>query len=191
MLVQMSGAEATRPNPQTGDDERGASRLAGASVPAVRLETTGGPIDLADLAGDLLVLFVYPHATGLPDAPVPGWDLIPGARGCTAQSCGFRDHHGQLRALGAELAGLSVQTVDAQREFAARVGLRYRLISDPTRQLEIALGLPTFSAGGRKFYQRLTLVARGGRIEKTFYPIPEPERNAADVVAWLESREGR
>ena len=183
----MSGAEAIRPDTQEAGHDRVASGLIGGSMPALRLETTGGAVDLAELASELLVLFIYPHATGLPDAPVPGWDLIPGARGCTAQSCGFRDHHGRLRDLGAETAGLSVQSVDEQREFAARVGLHYRLISDPTRQLGDALGLPTFDAGGRTFYKRLTLIARGGRIVKVFHPVLEPERNAADVVAWLES----
>ena len=183
----MSGAEATRPDWQEADDDRIASSLIGGPLPALRLETTAGEVDLAELASELLVLFIYPHATGLPDAPVPGWDLIPGARGCTAQSCGFRDHHGRLRDLGAEIAGLSVQTVDEQRDFAARVGLHDRLISDPTRQLAAALGLPAFNAGGRTFYKRLTLIARGGRIVKVFYPVLEPGRNAADVVAWLES----
>lgn len=165
--------------------------LEGATLPALRLETTAGEVDLAELASELLVLFIYPHATGLPDAPVPGWDLIPGARGCTAQSCGFRDHHGLLRDLGAEIAGLSVQTVDEQRDFAERVALHYRLISDPTLQLAAVLGLPTFTAGGRTFYKRLTLIARGRRIVTVFYPVLEPERNAADVVAWLESDQVR
>src|SRR2546425_5783052 len=182
----MSGAEAPRSETQGADDDRVARGLIGEPLPALRLETTAEAVDLAELASELLVLFIYPHATGLPDAPVPGWDRIPGARGCTAQSCGFRDHHGRLGDLGAEIAGLSVQTVDEQRDFAARVGLRYRLISDPTRQLAAALGLPTFDAGGRTFYKRLTLIARGGRIVKVFYPVLEPERNAADVVASLE-----
>jgi peroxiredoxin len=113
--------------------------------------------------------------------------LIPGARGCTAQSCAFRDEHDRLTKLGATLAGLSVQTVAEQREFAARVGLHYRLISDPALELAAALELPTFTAGGRTFYTRLTLVADRGRIVKVFYPVAEPERNASDVADWLES----
>jgi peroxiredoxin len=160
--------------------------LVGTALPSLALDSTAGPIELAELGAGRLVLFVYPHATGLPQAPVPDWDLIPGARGCTAQSCAFRDEHDRLTELGAELAGLSVQTVDEQREFAARVGLRYRLISDPARQLAEALGLPTFTASGRTFYKRLTLVAEGGRVVKVFYPVPEPEQNAANVAAWLE-----
>lgn len=86
-------------------EERTTEHLVGAEVPPLTLESTAGRVNLADLAESLLVLFVYPHATGLPDAPVSTWDLIPGARGCTAQACGFRDHHGRLQELGAEVAG--------------------------------------------------------------------------------------
>jgi peroxiredoxin len=157
----------------------------GAALPALTLESTAGSVDLAELGADLLVLFVYPHATGLPDGPVPGWELIPGARGCTAQACAFRDEQGRLSELGAALAGLSVQTVDEQRAFAERVGLRYPLLSDPERQLAAVIGLPTFVAGGRTFYRRLSLIARGRRVVKVFYPVVEPERNAAAVAAWL------
>jgi peroxiredoxin/putative methionine-R-sulfoxide reductase with GAF domain len=169
---------------RTGDDVE--ARLLGTTLPALTLQSTSGPVDLARLADDLLVLFVYPHATGLPEPPVPGWEEIPGALGCTAQSCAFRDHHATLRDLGAVLAGLSVQTPDEQREFAARVGLNYALLSDPERRLSKHLGLPTFEAGGRTFYKRLTLIARRRRIVKVFFPITEPERNAAEVVTWLE-----
>jgi peroxiredoxin len=161
--------------------------LSGAAMPALSFDSTAGRLDLTNLAAGLLVLFIYPHATGLPDAPAPGWDLIPGARGCTAQSCAFRDHHDRLTDLGARLAGLSVQTVDEQREFSARVGLQYPLISDPGRQLAQAIGLPTFTAGGQTFYKRVTLIADEGRIGKVFYPVSEPEHNATDVIEWLES----
>jgi peroxiredoxin len=162
--------------------------LAGRELPRLELDSTDGAIDLRELSCRRLVLFIYPHATGLPEPPVPDWDLIPGARGCTAQSCGFRDQHGRLRELGAEVAGLSVQTVGEQRRFAARVGLRYRLISDADLQLAAALGLPTFNTGGRTFYQRLALVVERGVIVKVFEPIVAPEENAAEVVGWLESR---
>jgi peroxiredoxin len=162
------------------------AHLAGARIPSLVLESTAGPVNLNELAADLLVLFIYPHATGLPAAPVPGWDEIPGARGCTAQSCGFRDQQDRLTRLGATIAGLSVQTVREQLEFSARVGLRYRLISDPARQLGAALALPTFSAGGRTFYRRLALIGRAGEIAKVFYPVVAPERNADDLADWLE-----
>lgn len=183
----MSDAGARPPDTPAavaGDDH--AEDLLGARLPPLTLESTGGPVDLVQQARDLLVLFIYPHATGLPDAPVPGWDLIPGARGCTAQACAFRDDHGRLRDLGATLAGLSVQTVEEQRAFAARVGLGYPLISDPTRQLAAALGVPTFTASGQTFYKRLTLIARDACVVKVFYPVLVPERNAADVAGWLE-----
>jgi peroxiredoxin len=171
--------------PSAVPDDRAGQRVVGAAVPPLTLGSTVGREDLAELAAHLLVLFVYPHATGLPDAPVSDWDLIPGARGCTAEACGFRDHHDRLRDLGAAVAGLSVQTVDEQRAFAARVGIHYPLISDPALELEARLGLPTFTAGGRTFYRRLTLIAREGRIVKIFSPVLKPERNAADVAAWL------
>jgi peroxiredoxin len=165
-------------------------RLLGVPVPALTLASTAGRVVLAELASDLLVLFVYPHATGLPRAPVPGWDLIPGARGCTAEACGFRDDHDRLKAFGATVAGLSTQSSEEQRAFAGRMGLPYSLVSDPERGLATALGLPMFAAGGMTFYRRLTLVARAGHIAKVFSPIVEPERQASEVIAWLEASEG-
>jgi peroxiredoxin len=153
----------------------------GLPVPPLLLHSTEGPVDLAALAAGRLVLFVYP-STG---RAAPGWDAIPGARGCTAQACAFRDRRAELEALGAEVAGLSVQPLAEQRDFAARHEIPYRLISDPELQTGAALSLPTFAAAGRTFYRRLTLVAEGGRIAKVFYPVEEPERNAADVLAWL------
>ncbi|MDQ2934648.1 MAG: peroxiredoxin [Chloroflexota bacterium] len=182
----MTDAEATAPDPTRLHADL-ADRLRGANLPALTLDSTRGPVDLAELGRDLLVLFIYPHATGLPDAPVPGWDSVPGARGCTAQSCAFRDAHDRFHDIGATLAGLSVQGVDEQRTFAGRVGLRYRLISDPGRQLADALGLPTFTLSGQTFYKRLTLITARGRVVKAFYPIVEPERNASAVLEWLDS----
>jgi peroxiredoxin len=165
----------------------GCAHLLGAALPSLKLDSTTGHIDLEELARGLLVLFIYPHATGLPDAPVPGWDAIPGARGCTAQSCGFRDEHARIGDLGASLAGLSAQAVEEQRQFAARVGVRFPLISDPALRLGAILDLPTFAVGNRTFYRRIALVARGGVIIKVFYPVHDPERNAADVLRWLGS----
>jgi peroxiredoxin len=165
--------------------------LVGSTVPGLVLPSTAGPVDLAELAAGLLVLFVYPHATGLPEPPVPGWDDIPGARGCTAQACAFRDANARLRDRGAEVAGLSAQRLGEQRQFAARVGLAYPLISDLALRLGSALGLPTFTASGRVFYRRITLVATGGRIAQVIFPVAEPERNAEEVLAWLEESGGR
>jgi peroxiredoxin len=181
------------PNPPHGpeprlEDDGACEHLVGVNLPSLQLGSTQGPVDLAGLAENLLVLFIYPHATGLPDAPVPGWDAIPGALGCNAQSCGFRDAHDRLTDVGATLAGLSVQEVHEQATFAARVGLRYRLISDPMLELGAAVGLPTFTASGRTFYKRVTLLALRGRIVKVFYPIDEPALNGLDVLEWLEGQ---
>jgi peroxiredoxin len=169
-------------------DDGACDHLVGVDLPRLHFASTHGPVDLAALAADLLVLFIYPHATGLPDAPVPGWDAIPGALGCTAQSCGFRDVHDRLTDFGATLAGLSVQEVVEQAAFAARVGLRYPLISDPKRELGSALGLPSFTASGSTFYKRVTLLAVRGSIVKVFNPIEEPARNGLEVLEWLEGQ---
>jgi peroxiredoxin len=184
----MSEAESFAEGPSAVADERTTSPLVGVSLPSLTLDSTMGPVNLAELSAGLLVLFVYPHATGLPDAPVSSWNMIPGARGCTAQACSFRDHHQRLRHLGAEVAGLSIQTAEAQRAFAERVGLHYRLISDPRMQLAAVPGLPTFTAEGQTFYRRLTLVAEDGRVTKIFSPVLEPEGNADEVATWLEVR---
>jgi peroxiredoxin len=162
--------------------------LVGRELPRLELDSTDGPVDLYELAAARLVLFVYPHATGLPEPPLPDWDLIPGARGCTAQSCGFRDHYQRLCQLGAETAGLSVQEVAEQRLFATRTSLPYRLISDPKLKLAAALKLPAFTASGRSFYCRLAVVVEGGVIVKVFDPVDAPAENAAEIVGWLESR---
>jgi peroxiredoxin len=163
--------------------------LVGRELPDLTLASTLLPVNLRELGADRLILFIYPHATGLSEPPVPEWDSISGARGCTAQSCGFRDQHARLTELGAEVAGLSVQTTSEQREFAERVGLHYRLISDRNLLLGAALGLPTFIVGGRSFYRRLTLVAEEDVIVTIFDPVAAPAENATDVVRWLESRD--
>jgi peroxiredoxin len=154
----------------------------------VRLPSTlGGEVDLSRAPdGDSrLVAYVYPR-TGVPGEPSPaGWDAIPGARGCTPQSCAFRDHVAELAAAGAHVVGISAQTLDEQREFAAREHIPYPLLADPGLGLAAALGLPTFEAGGMTLYKRLTLVARRGAIEKVFYPVFPPDRNAGEVLAWL------
>lgn len=161
------------------------TRLCGVPVPSLRLDSTRGPVDLAELAAGRLVLYIYPRTSVPGEAPLPGWDTIPGARGCTTQSCAFRDHHQELIDLGAEVAGLSVQPLDEQRAFAASNGIPFRLISDPQLALGAALSLPTFATAGRTFYRRLTLVAELGRISMVFYPVTAPDRNAAEVIAWL------
>jgi peroxiredoxin len=116
---------------------------------------------------------------------LPNWDEIPGARGCTPQSCGFRDHAAALAALGARVAGLSAQPLEDQIEFAERSRMPYPVISDEWLEVERWLGLPTFDIEGMTLYKRLALVAERGRIVKVFYPVFPPDRNAEEVVAWL------
>jgi peroxiredoxin len=168
-------------------DDGAADHLEGLTLPALSLPSTSGrDIDLAAAAERTLVLYLYPR-TGKPGEPLPeGWDEIPGARGCTPQSCAFRDHFAELTALGAGILGLSAQPLTDQLEFAERVGLPYPILSDPELDLAEALELPTFEVAGMRLYRRLTLIARRGRIAKAFYPVFPPDRNAADVVAWLE-----
>jgi peroxiredoxin len=172
-------------------DDGAADHLSGLVLPALTMPSTlGDDVDVAALAAraGTLVLYVYPR-TGTPGQPSPdGWDAIPGARGCTPQSCAFRDHHAELRALGADLAGLSAQPLEEQQAFAAREHIPFPLLSDPQLGLAAALELPTFGAGGMRLYKRITLVVRDGAIAHAFYPVFPPDRNAADVLAWLGNR---
>jgi peroxiredoxin len=170
------------------EDDGAADHLAGLEVPSVTLPSTDGDLDLAGLAAGLLALYVYPR-TGRPGVEPPRtWDETPGARGCTPQSCGYRDHGAELRELGARVLGVSAQSLDDQREVAERLGLPHPVVADPELRLAEALGLPTFEFEGRRLYKRLALVAEGGRIVKVFYPVFPPDENAAEVLAWLRER---
>jgi peroxiredoxin len=168
-------------------DDGAADHLVGEAIPALSLPSAlGPPVDLETAARGTLVLYLYPR-TGRPDEELPeGWNDIPGARGCTPQSCAFRDHFAELQSLGADVLGLSAQPLADQVEFARRVGLPYPLLSDPELELAKALRLPTFDVAGMRLYRRLTLIARQVRIDKVFYPVFPPDRNAADVTSWLE-----
>jgi peroxiredoxin len=166
------------------EDDGAADHLPGLELPSLVLASSQGPVDVRDFE----VLYVYPRS-GRPGVPMlPGWDEIPGARGCTPQSCAFRDHAAELGALGARVAGLSAQTLVDQREFAERNRMPFPVIADPERRLGAALGLPTFEIDGLTLYKRLAFVAEDARIVKVFYPVFPPDRNAADVVAWLQAR---
>jgi peroxiredoxin len=152
-------------------------------LPGMRLDGT----QLAELAGGTLVAFVYPR-TGTPGQPSPsGWDEIPGARGCTPQSCGFRDLHAEFEQLGAEVVGISAMDPAEQSAFAERERIPYPLLNDRELSLADSLGLPTFEVAGMRLYKRLTFVARAGEIVKAFYPVFPPDQNAADVAAWLRA----
>ncbi len=170
-------------------DDGAADHLEGTALPSLSLpSTSAGGIDLAQAAEGTVVAYCYPR-TGRPGEPLPsGWDQIPGARGCTPQSCAFRDHFADLDRLGASVLGLSAQSLADQTEFADRVRLPYPLLSDPGLTLAEAIGLPTFEVAGMRLYRRLTMIGREGRIAKVFYPVFPPDRNAADVVSWLSAR---
>ena len=167
-------------------DDGAADHLVGADLPDVALPSTaGGKARLAALRG-LAILYAYPM-TGRPDAPLPaGWDSIPGARGCTPQSCAFRDRFEELRALGAaHVFGVSTQDTAYQREAAERLHLPFPLLSDADGRLAEALALPTMTVAGMRLLKRLTLIVRDGRIAAVHYPVFPPDADAADVVAWL------
>jgi peroxiredoxin len=182
------GLPADLPEPE---DDGAADHLTGLLVPPTRLETAAhGPLDLAARAAGTLVVFVYPM-TGTPGVPLPtGWDAIPGARGCTPQSCAFRDVYDEIRSQGAAVLGLSAQPIEAQRGFAIREHIPYPLVNDSELVLAAELRLPTFEAASLRLYRRLTFIARAGRIEKVFYPVFPPNENARDVLDWLERRRG-
>jgi peroxiredoxin len=167
-------------------DDGAADHLQGADLPSLSLPSTSGAVvDLTEAAKGTLVLYCYPR-TGRPGEPLPpGWDEIPGARGCTPQSCAFRDHFAELQALGGAVLGLSAQPLEDQVEFADRVHLPYPVLSDPALRLADALRLPTFEVAGMRLYRRLTLVASERRIVKVFYPVFPPDRNASEVLSWL------
>ncbi len=170
------------------EDDGAARHLLGMALPVVRLAaTTGGEVDLGALGAGRTVIYAYPR-TGAPGAALPdGWDAIPGARGCTPQSCAFRDHHAELAGLGADVYGLSTQGTAYQREMAERLHLPFPVLSDAGLVLTRALDLPTFTSGGMTLLKRLTLVVRGGRIETVFYPVFPPDRSAERVTDWLRA----
>lgn len=166
-------------------DDGAASHLEGLLLPDLVLQSTdGSSVNFTDLSGRW-VIYVYPM-TGRPDVPLPdGWDGIPGARGCTPQSCSFRDHYAELKALNTGVVGLSTQTTEYQREVRDRLHLPFQLLSDSTLRLRNTMQLPTFTVTGMELYKRLTLIAHEGRIEKIFYPVFPPDQNADEVLIWL------
>ncbi len=170
-------------------DDGGARHLTGAALPDIALAATDGQtITLPKLRGRSVV-FVYPR-TGRPDqiGLVDDWDQIPGARGCTPQSCGFRDLHSALRAAGAQhVFGLSTQDTAYQQEAVARLHLPFAILSDADLRLTRALNLPTMTVAGLTLLKRMAWVIDDGLIRQVFYPVFPPDRNAADVLAWLQA----
>lgn len=162
-------------------DDGAAEHLNGRELPDLTLESSAGAVNVRDFA----VIYVYPRS-GKPGVPsLPGWDETPGARGCTPQSCAFRDLHPDL---GVPVAGLSAQPLEDQMEFAARNRMPFPVIADPQLELGAALGLRTFEIAGHTLYKRITLIAEDARVVKVFYPVFPPDENAADVLRWLRSR---
>lgn len=176
------------PNLPAPEDDGAADHLTGMELPGMRLPSTlGGTVDLAEFAQDRLVAYIYPR-TGTPGQPSPaGWDDIPGARGCTPQSCAYRDSIAEFSALGATVLGVSTQSPVVGREFAEREHIPFPLLSDADLHLGETLRLPTFEAEGMTLYKRLTFIAEGGKITKVFYPVFPPDHNAAEVLAWLSA----
>lgn len=168
------------------EDDGACNHLPGKDLPAIALAATSGRrVRVDEAAQSRAVFFFYPR-TGRPGAAIPPtWDAIPGARGCTPHSCGFRDLHAEFKALGSAVYGVSSQDTDYQRELVERTKLTYEVLSDREFRLTDALRLPTFEFEGVRLIKRLAFVAEKGRIVKVFYPVFPPDRNAEVVLAWL------
>ena len=168
-------------------DDGACAHLEGMQIPSLSLASTADrKVDLGSESG-IVVAYFYPM-TGRPDAPpMIGWNEIPGARGCTPQSCAFRDHHAELRGLGAKVFGVSSQSPEEQKEAAQRLHLPFELLSDNLFELTSALRLPTFEYNSSRLIKRLTLIIEDGAICKVFYPVFPPNENADNVIAWLRA----
>jgi peroxiredoxin len=168
-------------------DDGGARHLRGTAVPDLDLPSTANRlVNLSKIAAPRIVVYCYPM-TGQPGKALPaGWDDIPGARGCTPETCGFRDHHKDLAKLHAEVFGLSTQSTAYQQEMVKRLEVPFEVLSDERLAFAHALRLPTFTVEGMTLLKRLTLVLRDNRIEHVFYPVFPPDAHAEEVIAWLE-----
>ncbi len=168
-------------------DDGACDHLQGMQMPSLSLPSTANrAVDLGSESG-MVVVYFYPM-TGRPDGPpMTGWNEIPGARGCTPQSCAFRDHHAELHGLGAAVYGVSAQSSEDQKEAAQRLHLPFELLSDSALELTSALRLPTFEYHGLRLIKRLTLIIEDGKIVKVFYPVFPPNENADNVIAWLRA----
>ncbi len=171
-------------------DDGSTNHLRGMKLPNVSLIATNGKtVNLGDINGKL-VIYCYPM-TGQPNVALPeGWDQIPGARGCTPQSCSFRDHYQELQSLGAGVIGLSVQTTDYQKEMADRLHLPFPVVSDVNYQFQKALNMPTFVAAGMTLLKRVTLIANNGVIEAVHYPIFPSDSDPTWVIDYLKRHQG-
>ena len=175
---------ANLPRPK---DDGGARHLKGMALPDLELPSTQNRrVNLSTVSAPRIVIYAYPM-TGRPDRQLPqGWDDIPGARGCTPETCGFRDHHKDLAKLHAEVFGVSTQDTAYQQEMVKRLEVPFEVLSDEQMAFMRALELPTFTVDGMTLLKRLTIVARSGRIEHVFYPVFPPDTHAEEVIAWLK-----
>jgi peroxiredoxin len=175
---------ANLPRPK---DDGGAKHLKGMALPDLALPSTSRRlVNLSKVTARRIVIYAYPM-TGRPDRKLPvGWDEIPGARGCTPETCGFRDHHKDLAKLHAEVFGISTQDTPYQQEMVKRLEVPFEVLSDEHFAFVKALRLPTFTVEGMTLNKRLTLIARNGRIEHVFYPVFPPDKHADEVIAWLK-----
>src|SRR5262245_38654423 len=179
------------PNLPRPQDDGGARHLKGMAIPDLALPSTANrTVNLSRIAAPRIVIYAYPM-TGQPGKALPkDWDSIPGARGCTPETCGFRDHHKDLAKLHAEVFGISTQDTPYQQEMVTRLEVPFEVLSDEKLAFAHALELPTFDVEGMTLLKRLTLVVRNNRIEHVFYPVFPPDTHAEEVIAWLKRREG-
>ena len=168
-------------------DDGGARHLKGMAMPDLELPSTANRrVNLSKISAPRVVIYAYPM-TGRPDRQLPkGWDDIPGARGCTPETCGFRDHHKDLAKLHTEVFGVSTQDTPYQQEMVKRLEVPFEVLSDDDLLLTRALNLPTFTVDGMTLMKRLTLVVKHARIEHVFYPVFPPDKHAEEVIAWLK-----
>ena len=186
---QAAGSLAQLPaNLPVPKDDGGAKHLRGRAIPDLELPSTANHrVNLAKISAPRIVVYCYPM-TGQPGKALPaGWDEIPGARGCTPETCGFRDHHKDLAKLHAEVFGLSTQSTAYQQEMVKRLEVPFEVLSDEHLAFARALKLPTFTVEGMTLLKRLTLIVRDRRIEHVFYPVFPPDTHAEAVIAWLKA----
>jgi peroxiredoxin len=179
---------ALPPDLPVPEDDGAAAHLPGMRIPPIPLPSSAGGEVRLDVLPGRTVLFCYPR-TGRPDQELPpGWNAIPGARGCTPEACGFRDRHEQFADLGARVLALSTQDTEYQREMAGRLELPFEVVSDAELRLVRELRLPTFEVDGMTLVKRLTLIIDHGQIEHVFYPVFPPDTHAGEVLDWLRPR---
>ncbi len=185
---QATGLTELPANLPVPKDDGGARHLKGMAMPDLELPSTANRrVNLSKIGTPRIVVYAYPM-TGQPGKTLPaGWDDIPGARGCTPETCGFRDHHKDLAKLHAEVFGVSTQSTEYQQEMVKRLDVPFEVLSDEHFALTHALRLPTFTVEGMTLMKRLTVIVTNGRIEHVFYPVFPPDKHAEDVIAWLKA----